>query len=150
MTTFASAPFALFIGVNITSACARLAFSNHSKFELIELALTIVAPTTHSTPLDSYRGDVLINLQECVPPKRNDLGVSRGHAGQEEENEARDGGAQHDTLEYGFRRTTNKSDSGGQWRRMRVKKVKWIDSKIPDSFDSAGNCCPPTESTPRY
>ena len=97
MTTFASAPYALFFGVNIASACGRLAFSSHPKGELVELALTIVAPTTHSTLLDSYRGDVLINLQECVPPKRNALGDSRGHAGQEEENEARDGGAQHDT-----------------------------------------------------
>ena len=98
VTTFASAPFALFIGPNFASACGRLAFSSHPKGELLELALTIVAPTTHSTLLDSYRGDVLINLQECVPPKRNPLGVSRGHAGQEEENEARGGGSQHDTI----------------------------------------------------
>ncbi len=96
MTTFASAPFALFIGFNIASAFGRLALPRNFKGEFLELALTIVAPTTHSTLLDNYRGDVLINLQECVPPKRNALSGSRGPAGQEEEKEARDGGAQHD------------------------------------------------------
>ena len=100
VTTFASAPFALFIGFHIASACVRLSLSSHPKGELLELALTIVAPTTHSTLLDSYRGDVLINLQECVPPKRNAFsGCSKGHAGQEEDNEARNGRAQHCTYD---------------------------------------------------
>eukprot|EP00563_Minutocellus_polymorphus_P000165 CAMPEP_0181043186 /NCGR_PEP_ID=MMETSP1070-20121207/12568_1 /TAXON_ID=265543 /ORGANISM="Minutocellus polymorphus, Strain NH13" /LENGTH=101 /DNA_ID=CAMNT_0023121487 /DNA_START=319 /DNA_END=624 /DNA_ORIENTATION=- len=93
MTTLSSAPNAFFLGGNIALACSRLALPRHLERKLLELALAIVAPATH--PILLGRGEVLINLKECAPPKRNALSGGRGHAGQKKENEARNGGAQH-------------------------------------------------------
>ena len=95
MAALAAASFAFLIGGNIASALCRFALPRHLERKFLEFALTIVVASTANSIRFRFRSfgggeEVTINLQKGAMTKRNTFSGGRGHASQEEEDEARD------------------------------------------------------------